>query len=189
MLKKKGPRQTTAPRARRARLLAPAALAALLTAGGDASADGDAGASDEDIAALASPTRLARLAEHPDRARRIRLAGLLPEILLLMEPIARTEIVASWATARSPHLRLAIAKALRYLSARPPTLGALTAIEHLAADPDPSVRAVIAEAAWLRRREDPARLLAVLHHLAEDGNLFVQEVARLALGDPWAARG
>ena len=41
----------------------------------------------------------------------------------------------------------------------------------------------IAEAAWLRRRENPARLIGVLHRLADDGHPFVCEVARLALGD------
>ncbi len=64
-----------------------------------------------------------------------------------------------------------------------PVPGSFTAIEHLAADPDPAVRAAIVEAAWLRRHESPERLMAVLDRLAEDDNLFVQEVARLALGD------
>ncbi len=173
--------------ARRAPLLAPAALAAVLAAGGDpASADEnarDSSATEDgarDTEKLTSHAQLRRLAEHPDRERRLSLAALLPGILAWMTPLERVELIAGWASSDSPHLRLAIARGLRHMT---PVPGALTAIEHLAADPDPAVRAAIVEAAWLRRRESPERLMTVLHRLAEDDNLFVQEVARLALGD------
>ena len=168
--------------ARRAPLLAPAALAAVLATGDPASADENTRANRAagDSASITSHAQLRRLAEHPDRERRLSLAALLPEILAWMTPIERVELIASWASSSSPHLHLAIARGLRHMS---PVPGSLTAIEHLADDPDPAVRAAIAEAAWLRRRESPERLVTVLHRLAEDDNPFVQEVARLALGD------
>ncbi len=167
---------------RRAPLLAPAALAAMLATGDPASAGQstrETGAA-EAASSLTSHAQLRRLAEHPDRERRLPLAALLPDVLAWMTPLERVELIAGWASSRSPRLRLAIARGLRHMS---PVPGSLTAIEHLAGDRDPAVRAAIAEAAWLRRRESPGRLIAVLHRLAEDDNLFVQEVARLALGD------
>jgi hypothetical protein len=182
MFKREKPRRPA--QRRHTPLLAPAALAAVLAGNGDARA-GDSETRfvvDEDTGDI-THEQLRRLAEHPDRERRLSLAALLPEALAWMTALERTNLVASWATSRSPHLRLAIARALRHIPARPPTPGSLTAIEHLAGDPDPAVRSAIAEAAWLRRREDPIRMISVLHRLAEDDNLFVQEVARLALGD------
>jgi HEAT repeat protein len=156
----------------------------VLAGGADpaAAADGSArdDAAEEDVADLTSHAHLQRLAEHPDRDRRLALAALLPDVLAWMTPLERVELIASWASSTSPQLRLAIARALRHA---PPVPGSIVAIEHLAGDPDPAVRAAIAEAAWLRRRESPDDLIAVLHRLAEDDNLFVQEVARLALGD------
>ncbi len=177
-------RSTRRSRRRGASLLAPAALAAVLAGGGDvrAGAPETTGALEEDTGEI-SHAQLRRLAEHPDRERRLSLAATLPAVMAWMTPIERMALVSSWATSRSPHLRLAIARALRHMAREAPTPGALSAIEHLAGDPDPAVRAAVAEAAWLRRREDPTRLIAVLHRLAEDDNLFVQEVARLALGD------
>ena len=167
---------------RRAPLLAPAALAALLAGPASAAEDvaRDVSAAEERGAIETSHEQLRRLAEHPDRERRVALAALLPEVVAWMSPLDRIELVSSWATSDSPRLRLAIARSLRHLM---PVPGSVTAIEHLATDPDPAVRAAIAEASWLRRREDPERLIEVLHRLAEDDNLFVQEVARLALGD------
>lgn len=197
-----------ARRASRARILAPAALAALLAGPGDAAAlaDDDPGdpepAADAALGRLTSPERLREIAARlrlaaaagaprldvtslgePGQDDRVVLGVLLPEILVLLSPIERVEFVAGWATSRSPHLRLAIARALRHDGAAGVTPGSLTAIEHLAADPDPSVRAAVVEAAWMRRRVDPARLGAVLSRLAEDENLYVRETARLALGD------
>jgi HEAT repeat protein len=179
--KSRDDRPVPRPIRRRAGFLAPAALAALLAASGNASAASGAD-NNEDDTSLVTHAQLRRMAEHPDRERRINLAALLPEVMLWMTPIERTELVSSWAMSSSPHLRLAIARALRYMPP-PRTPGTLTAVEHLAGDPDASVRVAIAEAAWLRRREDPDRMIAVLHRLAEDHNLFVREVARLALGD------
>ena len=174
-------------RVRRARFAAPAALAMAL-AGGDARADNLDVDSDADpgdaIVRNGAPVRehgaLLKLATHPDREVRVRLAGWLPEALLWMSRVERTELIASWAISPDPAVRLAIARALRYAA---PALGSHTAMEHLAKDPDPAVRLVIAEAAWLRRREAPERLIAVLTGLAGDGDAMVREVARLALGD------
>lgn len=107
-------------------------------------------------------------------------ADALPATLEVIGEIERVNIIAGWAVSSSPRARLAIARALRHA---PPAVGSITAIEHLARDRDPLVRVAIAEAAWLRRREDPARLIAVLHTLSEDPQPFVREVAHLALGD------
>ena len=172
---------------RRARFAAPAALA-MAIAGGDARADSiDPDADADPIDTLVrgtAPVRehgaLVKLATHPDREVRVRLAGWLPEALAWMSRVERTELIATWATSTDPAVRLAIARALRYAG---PALGSHTASEHLARDPDPAVRLVIAEAAWLRRREAPERLIAVLAGLADDGDAMVREVARLALGD------
>ena len=176
-----------APRARRRRthhLIAPAALAALL-AGSDAAPARTAPQADRDRASSPQGDRereatLRREAEHADPERRVRLAARLPATMEAMSDLERARFVSGWATAPSPRLRLAIARALRYAPRAP---GTLAAIEHLAGDGDPSVRVAIAEAAWLRRKENPGRLIPVLHRLADDPHLFVREVARLALGD------
>jgi hypothetical protein len=123
---------------------------------------------------------LAALATHPDTEVRVRLAGWLPDAIEWMSRVERTELISSWASSPDPAVRLAIARALRYTV---PALGSHTAIEHLARDRDPQVRLVIAEAAWLRRREARDRLIAVLAGLADDADPMVREVARLALGD------
>jgi hypothetical protein len=162
-------------------ILAPAALAGLL-AGSDV-APVEAAPDQEGRANPGAYDRwvsLEREADHPDPERRVRLAAQLPSELAALSDLERARQVASWSTAASPRVRLAIARALRY-SPRAP--GTLTAIEHLAADRSPSVRVAIAEAAWLRRREHPRRLIHVLHRLADDDHVFVREVARLALGD------
>ena len=109
-----------------------------------------------------------------------RAADNLPVTLESVSEMDRVGIIAGWAVSSSPRARLAIARALRHVM---PTVGAITAIEHLARDVDPQVRVAVAEAAWLRRREDPARLIAVLHRLSDDPEPFVREVAHLALGD------
>ena len=180
MTKRRSPR----PRLRRRRaahVLAPAALAALFAAGDPAAAfAADAPASARSARPSGPEEQLRLEAEHPDPERRVRLASALPEVLAAMSDLERARLVNRWATAGSPRLRLAMARALRYA---PHTAGCVTAIEHLAADRDPTVRVAIAEAAWLRRRENPTRLIQVLHRLADDGHPFVREVARLALGD------
>jgi len=164
-------------------MLAPAAMAALLAAG-DPSAAFAADSGKPTAAARTAPGPAAQLiaeAEHPDAERRVRLASALPEVLAAMSDLERARFVRDWATAPSGRLRLAMARALRYA---PDTPGCITAIEQLAGDRDAAVRVAIAEAAWLRRREQPRRLIAILHRLSEDDHPFVREVARLALGDP-----
>jgi hypothetical protein len=166
-----------------AAILAPAAVAALLAVGDPAAAFA-ADASTPSQARSAPPSsgaaNLMREAEHADPERRVRLASALPEVLSAMSDLERARFVRDWATSTSGRLRLAIARALRYA---PDTPGCVTAIEHLAGDRDAAVRVAVAEAAWLRRREQPRRLIAVLHRLADDDHPFVREVARLALGD------
>jgi hypothetical protein len=175
-------------RARRTRLILPAALAALLGSGGDLAEpverDADAiDAADESSEAAAwagAEPHLRRAAEATDPELRVRLAGLLPSALARMPDLDRVRVISSWATATSPLLRLAMARALRYA---PPAVGLHSALEHLSRDPDPAVRVAVAEAAWLRRREAPGRLITVLQRLAVDQHVFVREVARLALAD------
>jgi hypothetical protein len=104
----------------------------------------------------------------------------LPVALEEVSEMDRVGLIATWAVSSAPRARLAIARALRHAA---PAVGSISAIEHLARDRDPLVRVAIAEAAWLRRHEDPARLIAVLHRLADDPEPFVREVAHLALGD------
>jgi hypothetical protein len=170
------PRRRRAPTA--AAILAPAAVAAILAAGDPAAAfAADATAT---VSRAAPGAELTSEAEHPDPERRVRLASALPDVLSAMSDLERARFVRDWATSPSGRLRLAIARALRYA---PDTPGCVTAIEHLAGDRDAAVRVAIAEAAWLRRREQPRRLIAVLHRLADDDHPFVREVARLALGD------
>ncbi|HLU67794.1 MAG TPA: hypothetical protein VKZ63_16030 [Kofleriaceae bacterium] len=172
----------------RRRMLAPAALLALLSgAEPDAEAAALRGAAGHDLEAAeaaagwaVSEPHLRALAQDPDPDRRMSLAAVLPAALDWLPPIEQVELVAGWSSSPSPHLRLAIARALRL--ARPIT-GSISAIELLAGDRDPDVRVAIAQAAWLRRKEAPARLIAILHRLAGDPHRHVREVARLALGD------
>ena len=175
------------PKRRRGRaFLAPAALATLLAGGGTAAVgerDGEQATEDSDAdepRPVLAEWQLRRLADHPNPDYGTRLAAGLPVILAAMTEIERVGLIAGWAMSPSPRVRLAIARALRHT---PPGVGSLTAIEHLARDTNPLVRVAIAEAAWLRRREDPARLISVLHRLAEDDEQFVRDVAHLALGD------
>ncbi|HEY8146713.1 MAG TPA: HEAT repeat domain-containing protein [Kofleriaceae bacterium] len=164
-----------------AAILAPAAVAAMLAAGDPGAAFAEpARPSTAQRAAPPANLQLAAEAEHPDPERRVRLASALPEVLSAMSDLERARFVRDWATSPSGRLRLAMARALRYA---PHTPGCITAIEHLAGDRDAAVRVAVAEAAWLRRREQPRRLIAVLHRLSEDDHPFVREVARLALGD------
>ena len=177
------PRPPRRRRTTRAAILAPAAVAALLAVGDPAAAfaaDGGSPAGEARSAPASGAAQLMREAEHPDPERRVRLASALPEVLSAMSDLERARFVRDWATSTSGRLRLAMARALRYA---PNTPGCVTAIEHLAGDRDAAVRVAVAEAAWLRRREQPRRLIAVLHRLAEDDHPFVREVARLALGD------
>jgi hypothetical protein len=174
------------PKRRRGRgFLAPAALATLLAGGGVSTAAGDrddekTSEETDEAGSRWQEWQLRRVADHPNPDVGSRLAAGLPAILAAMSEIDRVGLIAGWAVSPSPRIRLAIARALRH---GPAAVGSLTAIEHLARDPNPLVRVAIAEAAWLRRREDPARLIGVLHRLAEDDEAFVRDVAHLALGD------
>ena len=175
------------PKRRRGRsFLAPAALATLLAGGGVSGAASDrddeksSEDSDGDAGSKWQEWQLRRVADHPNPDVGARLAAGLPAILAAMSEIDRVGLIAGWAMSPSPRIRLAIARALRH---GPAAVCSLSAIEHLARYPNPLVRVAIAEAAWLRRREDPARLIGVLHRLAEDEEAFVRDVAHLALGD------
>lgn len=186
-------RAVSAPsRENRARLVAPAELAALLedtdapviepgeVDAGAARPDGDSAAAEVAGSSLvATEARLRRLAEHGDPEVRAQVTGWLPAALEWMSQLERIELVAGWAMAASPHVRLVLAQALQ---AAPATVGLHSALEALAVDPDPRVRLAVAEAAWVRRFEAPARLMRLLDLLAHDRDDATRSVARHALG-------
>jgi hypothetical protein len=118
--------------------------------------------------------RLRRLIEQRDPAQGDRLASHLATALDWMTSFERTELVADWSTSQSGDLRLAIARVLAHSSS---VVGSLSAIEHLASDPDPGVRMAIARAAGARAAEAPVRLDAVLARLSGDRDGGVRQIA------------
>ena len=201
------PRAVTAPnRKSRARLVAPAALAALLAGNdpqlidpGDADADAAASAAGDLAAAiqtgdeaatearpgaasaalLEAEARLRHLAQHDDAEVRAQVTAWLPAALEWMSQLERIELVASWATAESPHVRLALARSLQ---SAPAMVGLHSALEALSVDPDPGIRLAVAEAAWVRRFEAPGRLMTLLERLSTDPDEATRAMARRALG-------
>jgi hypothetical protein len=177
-------------RRNRARLIAPAALAAFLAGGTPGLADtddqddtpsADDGTTDPaGDAIFQAQGRLRRLAEHPDADVRMRVAAWLPGALEWMTDMERVRLITDWATSPSPAVRLALARAL---AAAPATLGLWSVLEHLSFDTDALVRRAVTEAAWLRRREAPERLSRVLLRLADDIDPATRAIARHSLGD------
>lgn len=131
----------------------------------------------------ASPVerQLRALVDDADRDRQLRAVAAVLAGLERLDCFERTALVASWAAGSSPRLRLAIARALRFAR---PTVADHAAMEHLAGDPDPLVRLAIAQAAWLRRGEAPARFTAILRRLAGDPDLTVRTMAELMAAMP-----
>lgn len=89
--------------------------------------------------------------------------------LVGMRPLSATHLVATWALSDEPVRRHAVACALEWTF---PLVGDVEAIEHLARDPDPTIRAAVARAAWMRRTPH------VLHRLVTDPDPYVRDIAR-----------
>jgi hypothetical protein len=90
-----------------------------------------------------------------------------------MQPIAATELAATWSLSADPLRRLALGHALEWTF---PLVGDAFVIDHLARDPDPHIRAAAARAAWIRRPSGGD--LGVLDRLADDPDPSVRAVAR-----------
>ena len=89
-------------------------------------------------------------ADLPDEGRLDGLVRSLTSVLEQIGPLERTQVVAEWATDLHAGVRLVVARAL---SAPLPAVSAPLAIEHLARDPSPRVRAAAEVAAkWIRCR-------------------------------------
>lgn len=123
------------------------------------------------------PDRVHRLAEDLAPAVGDAAGSFLAAALEWMTGFERTELVADWSTSSSDSLRLLVARVLAHASS---VVGSLSAIEHLAADPDPRVRAAVARAARARSGEAPGRLQAVLARLIQDRDPEVRAVAAAA---------
>jgi hypothetical protein len=86
-----------------------------------------------------------------------------------MRPLSATHVVATWSLSDDPVRRHAVACALEWPF---PVVGDAVAIEHLASDPDPSIRAAVARAAWMRSHTQ------VLDRLTADADGYVRDIAR-----------
>jgi hypothetical protein len=117
---------------------------------------------------------LASLARDPDELVRSAAADGLAGLLASAAPVARVELVCSWTVAPHALERAAIARALAH---RTPVLVADVAIEQLARDMDPDVRALAAVAVRVHLAEDPATYRRLLGELARDDVESVREAA------------
>ena len=86
-----------------------------------------------------------------------------------MRPLAATHVVATWSLSDDPVRRHAVACALEWTF---PLVGDALAMEHLATDPSPDIRAATARAAWMRGTNH------VLDRLVGDPDAVVRDIAR-----------
>ncbi len=93
-----------------------------------------------------------------------------------LPPIAATHLATTWALSDDALRRAAIANALEWTF---PLFGDALVIDHLASDPDPTIRAASARAAWFRRTTGVDR--GVLARLLEDPDPEVRAIAHRAL--------
>jgi hypothetical protein len=89
------------------------------------------------------------LASDPDPEVQYAAAADLLALLTELPPLERTDLVCRWATDADPTKRLAVATALQ---APIEVVGARTALEHLARDASPSIRAAAVASRSARRR-------------------------------------
>lgn len=92
-----------------------------------------------------------------------------------MRPLAATHLAATWSLSTDPLRRLSLAVALEWAF---PLVGAGLVIDHLARDPDPSIRTAAARAAWIRRPSGGDS--GVLERLADDPDPGVRAVVAAA---------
>jgi len=86
----------------------------------------------------------------------------------------RTETLSTWATSPDPNERRAIAEALATGAGN---LGALSAVQHLARDPDETVRAAAVAAAAARLERATKRYAAIVRAACSDPSRRVRAVA------------
>jgi hypothetical protein len=130
-----------------------------------------------EVLSLAEPA-LASLAADRDREVARTAAEALGELLAGAPGLDAARIVAGWAADPRPAHRLAIARALKHGT---DILGARTAIEALAADPEPEIRSAAAAAAWIRRGQARLHYIGILERLRRDSDRAVRALAELAL--------
>jgi hypothetical protein len=118
--------------------------------------------------------------EHLDpRDAALTLGRSLALALGEIRPLAATHLAATWALSADPVRRLSLAYALEWTDTGKPLVGAALVIEHLAADPDPSIRSAAARAAWARRTTGGDA--GVLARLSADPDPDVRAIALRAL--------
>jgi hypothetical protein len=100
-------------------------------------------------------------------------AGLLSR----MTELERVAVVLDWSLAEDASVRLAILRALAHGDR---VLGADLAVEHLAMDESPAVRAAVADAAEARFHDDPLLYGNVIKKLSADGTRSVRRAASRA---------
>jgi hypothetical protein len=103
------------------------------------------------------------------------LGRSLAHALTEMRPLAATHLAATWALAGDPLRRAAIAYALEWAF---PLVGDSLVLDHLSYDPEASIRAATARAAWVRRATGGD--LGVLARLADDPDPDVRAIAARA---------
>ncbi len=118
--------------------------------------------------------------EHLDpRDAALTLGRSLALALGEIRPLAATHLAATWALSADPVRRLSLAYALEWTDTAKPLVGAGLVIEHLASDPDPSIRGAAARAAWARRTTGGDA--GVLARLSDDPDPDVRAIALRAL--------
>jgi hypothetical protein len=115
-----------------------------------------------------------------DRSEVVRTAAAagLARLVRRASPVERIQVVCEWAVSDQPSLRAAIARAL--VSPTPAFVTDL-AIESLAGDADPEVRALALTAAAAHFEEAPQHYRGVAEKLANDEARAVRRVARAIL--------
>ena len=116
-----------------------------------------------------------------DGSTKVRAAAAngLTRILYLASPAERVELVCNFAVAETPAERLALARAL---SSRVPVLVADLAIEQLANDDDPEIRAAAIRAGLQRIDEHPQIYRRLATERAADSDRNVRRAAKRLLG-------
>jgi hypothetical protein len=118
--------------------------------------------------------------EHLDpRDAALTLGRSLALALGEIRPLAATHLAATWALSHDPVRRLSLAYALEWTDPVRPLVGAAMVIDHLASDPDPSIRGAAARAAWARRTTGGDA--GVLARLTDDPDPEVRAIALRAL--------
>ena len=100
------------------------------------------------------------------------LGRQLAHALCEQSPLEATHLATTWALSDDSLRRVAIAYALEFPFR---LVGDDVVLDHLARDPDPQVRAVVARAAWVRR---PTLGTDIVDRLTSDPDPEVRSIAR-----------